>query len=109
MATSKDFIDYIKEQLREVPEVTFRPMMGEYLVYYRGKMLGDICDNRLLVKPVEVAKTLLPDAEMQLPYDGAKTPLILVENIDDGEFLKELFEAMYLELPEPKSKTRKSK
>ncbi|MDE6597654.1 MAG: TfoX/Sxy family protein [Clostridia bacterium] len=109
MATSKDFLNYLSEQLRDLPEVTFRPMMGEYLIYYKGKMLGDICDNRLLIKPVEAAKSMLPEAEMQLPYEGAKTPLILVENIDDGEFLKELFEAVYIELPEPKSKTRKSK
>ncbi|MDE7306070.1 MAG: TfoX/Sxy family protein [Clostridia bacterium] len=109
MATSKDFLNYLTEQLRDVPEVSFRPMMGEYLVYYKGKMLGDICDNRLLVKPVQAAKKLLPEAEMQLPYEGAKTQLILVENIDDCEFLKELFEAVYAELPEAKCKARKSK
>lgn len=109
MATSKDFLNYLSEQLKDVAGVAFRPMMGEYLIYYRGKMLGDICDNKLLVKPVEAAKTLLPNAEMQLPYEGAKMPLILVENIDDCGFLKELFESMYPELPEPKSKKRKSK
>ncbi len=109
MATSKDYLNYLSEQLKDVPEVTFRPMMGEYLIYYKGKLLGDICDNRLLIKPVEAAKKLLPDAEMQLPYDGAKTLFILVEDIDDGEFLKKLFEAMYPELPERKDKTRKSK
>ena len=107
MATSKDFINYILEQFN-AEGLTFRPMMGEYLVYYKGKLVGDICDNRLLIKPVDSAKRLLPDAEYQPPYDGAK-PLILVENIDDGEFLRKLFEEMYSELPEPKPKKKVQK
>lgn len=105
MATSKDFINYIAGQFGG-EELTFRPMMGEYLVYYRGRLLGDVCDNRLLVKPVESAKRLLPDAEFQPPYEGAK-PMILVENIDDKEFLNGLFEAMYPELTEPKPRKKK--
>ena len=105
MATNKEYIDYIAEQFGG-DGVTFRPMMGEYLVYYKGKLMGDICDNRLLVKPVESAKKLLPDAEYQPPYEGAK-PMILVDKVDDGDFLKELFEAMYAELPEPKPKKKK--
>ena len=107
MATNKEYIDYIAEQFNG-DELTFRPMMGEYLVYYKGKLVGDICDNRLLVKPVESAKRLLPDAEYQLPYEGAK-PMILVDNVDDGEFLRELFEEMYPELPEPKPKKKVQK
>lgn len=103
--TSKDFIDYLSEKFNGA-DVTVRPMMGEYLIYYKGKLVGDICDNRLLVKPVESAKRLLPGAELQPPYDGAK-PLILVEDTDDGEFLLRLFEAMYPELPEPKPKKRR--
>jgi len=83
-------------------------MMGEYLVYYNGKLVGDICDNRVLIKPVNAAKSLLPDAEMQPPYEGAK-PMILLEDIDDGEFLKKLFAAMYDELPAPKSKKKVQK
>ncbi|MDE6667017.1 MAG: competence protein TfoX [Clostridia bacterium] len=107
MATNKDFLDYIAEQFNG-EGLTFRPMMGEYLVYYRGKLVGDVCDNRLLIKPVESAKKLMPDAEYQLPYEGAK-PMILVDNIDDGEFLRELFEKMYAELPEPKPKKKVQK
>ena len=107
MATNKDFLDYITEQFNG-EGLTFRPMMGEYLVYYKGKLVGDVCDNRLLIKPVECAKKLMPDAEYQLPYEGAK-PMILVDNIDDGEFLKELFEEMYAELPEPKPKKKVQK
>ncbi|MDE6505428.1 MAG: TfoX/Sxy family protein [Clostridia bacterium] len=103
MATSKDFINYLAEKLHGT-DVTFRPMMGEYLVYYNGKLVGDVCDNRLLIKPVEAAKEMLPSAQFQLPYEGASKPMILVEEIDDGEFLKALFDAMYPQLPMPKPK-----
>jgi len=106
MATSKEFLDYLSERLSGVDGVTFRPMMGEYLVYYKGKLIGDICDNRLLIKPVESAKRLLPDARFEPPYEGAK-PMILVEETDDGEFLGKLFEETYPELPEPKPKKKR--
>lgn len=106
MATSKEFIAYFIGQLNRPEEIAVRPMMGEYLLYYCGKLVGDICDNRVLLKPVEAAKKLLPDAEMQPPYDGVK-PMILLENTDDGEFVLSLFEAMYPELPEPKAKKKK--
>ena len=102
MATNKEYIDYIAEQF-DGEGLTFRQMMGEYLVYYKGKLVGDICDNRLLIKLVESAKRLMSDAEYQLPYEGAK-PMILVDKVDDGEFLRELFEEMYPELPTPKPK-----
>ena len=105
MATSKDFLDYLKEQLSGLDEVTFRPMMGEYLIYFRGRLVGDICDDRLLIKPVPTAVEMMPDAEMQPPYDGAKD--MLVADVDNGEFLKELFVAIYDELPQPKPKKKK--
>ena len=103
MATSKDFIIYLTEQVNRPEDIAVKPMMGEYLLYYRGKLVGDICDNRVLLKPVEAAKKLLPNAEMPQPYAGAK-PIILLENTDDGEFMLSIFEAMYPELPEPKAK-----
>lgn len=81
-------------------------MMGEYIIYYRGKIAAYICDDRLLVKPVAAAERLLPNAPRELPYEGAK-PMILVENTDDREFLCRLFNEMYDELPEPKVKKRK--
>lgn len=102
--TSKDFMNYLSE--RAGANLTFRPMMGEYLIYYKGKHVGDVCDNRLLLKPVDSVKKLLPDADLQPPYKGAK-PLVLVENIDDVEFLQTVFEAMFNELPEPKPKRKK--
>ncbi|MDE6613308.1 MAG: TfoX/Sxy family protein [Clostridia bacterium] len=106
MATSKDFLDYLKEQLSGLNDVTFRPMMGEYLIYYRGRLVGDICDDRLLIKPVPTALKMMPDAEMQPPYKGAKE--MLVADVDNGEFLKELFNAIYEELPPPKPKKKKT-
>lgn len=106
MSTSKDYLNYLKEQTKNIHEVSFRPMMGEYLVYFNGKLVGDICDNRLLVKPVKAASELLPNAEMQPPYAGAK-PMILVEETDNAELLCRLFTAMYEELPDPKPKKKK--
>ena len=106
MATTKDFLNYFLEQCGG--EVTAKPMMGEYLIYYNGKLVGDICDNRVLIKPVNAAKVLLPDAEMQPPYAGAK-PMILLDDIENTEFLKTLFEAMYPELPDPKPRKKVQK
>lgn len=106
MASSKDYLEYVLEQLSETGDVTSRAMMGEYILYFRGKIIGGMYDNRLLVKPVETARRMMPDASEELPYDGAK-PMLMVENIEDREFLKELFEAMYDELPAPKPKKKK--
>lgn len=109
MATSKSFLEFVMEQLSDLDEITLRPMMGEYLVYYRGKLIGDICNDRLLVKITKASDSMLPDAPRELPYDGAKTPMILVEDLDDRDFLKRLLETMYDELPAPKPKKPKAK
>lgn len=106
MASSKEYLDFIMEQLAGLDDITCRPMMGEYILYYRSKIIGGIYDDRLLVKPVASALAMMPDAEMDLPYEGAK-PMILVDNVDNREFLCSLVEAMYPELPEPKAKKRK--
>ncbi len=106
MGTSKEFIAYVAEQLSHLEEITIRPMMGEYILYYKGKLIADICDGRVLVKPVEAAKRLLADAPMEPPYDGAK-PMLLVENFEDREFMRQLFDATYPELPFPKIKKPK--
>ena len=106
MASSKEYLDYILEQLSELDEITYRAMMGEYIIYYKGRIAGGICDNRFLVKPVKAAVTLLPDAPFEKPYEGAKE-MLLIENIDDREFLAKLFNTMYDELPIPKKKSKK--
>lgn len=100
MSSSKEYIDFVLEQCHGL---SARAMMGEYVLYYCGKVVGGVYDNRLLVKPTEAAVTLLPNAQREFPYDGAKE-MLLVENIEDRELLKKLFELMYEELPEPKKK-----
>ena len=105
MASSKAYLDFILEQLSGLEEVTYRAMMGEYILYYRGKIVGGIYDDRLLVKPVKSAVSYMPDARYELPYDGAKE-MLLVEEVDDREFLTGLCEAMYEELLAPKVKKK---
>lgn len=103
MASTKGYLEFILEQLSELDGITHRAMMGEYILYYRGRIFGGIYDDRLLVKPVPAAVKLMPDAEMEMPYDGAKE-MILVNDVDDRGFLKNLVESMWEELPEKKRK-----
>ena len=103
MASSKDYLEYILDQLSGLDDISYRAMMGEYIIYYRGKVVGGIYDDRFLVKPVKAAKAMMPDADLELPYEGAKE-MLLVDNVDSKEFLTELFNAMYDELPAPKKK-----
>ncbi len=103
MASSKEYLDFVLEQLSELDEVSFRAMMGEYILYYRGRVFGGIYDDRLLVKPVPSAVKLMPDATMELPYDGAKE-MILADDIDNREFLCRLVRSMWEELPEKKKR-----
>lgn len=109
MATTKEFHDYIVENLQKVGDVATRKMMGEYCVYYQGKLIGDICDNCLYVKPTESVLRLMPDADRAYPYEGSKTLMAVVENVEDTEFMEKLLSAMVKELPEPKMKTKKAK
>ena len=103
MASSKEYLDFILEQLSELDDISYRSMMGEYVIYYRGKVVGGIYDDRFLVKPTKSAAALMPNAEMELPYDGAKE-MLLVDDVDNQEFLKELLDAMYPELPASKKR-----
>ncbi len=106
MASSKEYLTFILDQLSGLDWITYRAMMGEFILYFRGRVAGGIYDDRLLVKPVPVALSLMPDAPRELPYEGAKE-MLLVENVDDADFLKSLFRAMYDELPPPRSTSRK--
>lgn len=103
MASKKEYLDFVLEQLSELEGISYKAMMGEFIIYYRGKIVGGIYDDRLLVKPVKAAVSYMPMATYELPYEGAKE-MLLVENIDDREFLTGLFNAMYDELPAPKKK-----
>ena len=103
MASSKAYLDFVLEQLSELEDITYKAMMGEYILYYRGKIIGGIYDDRLLVKPVNSAVSLMPTATYELPYEGAKE-MLPVDDVDSKEFLSKLFDAMYNELPTPKKK-----
>lgn len=106
MATSKTYLQFILDQLSGLEGITYRAMMGEYILYLHGRIAAYVCDDRLLVKPVAAARALLPDAPLEPPYPGAKE-MLLVEDVDNGAFLTQLLAAMYEELPEPKPKKKK--
>ena len=101
MASSKECLDFILEQLDTLDQITYKAMMGEYIIYYRGKIVGGIYDDRFLVKPVKSAVALMPNAKYESPYEGAKE-MLLVEDVDDKAFLQTLINAMYDDLPAPK-------
>lgn len=103
MASSKEYLDFVLEQLSELEEISYRAMMGEYIIYYRGKIIGGVYDDRLLIKPTKSAVSLMPDATYELPYEGTKE-MLLVDDVDSKEFLTKLFNTMYDELRMPKKK-----
>lgn len=125
MATSKEFHDYIVENLQKIGEVSTRKMMGEYCVYYQGpsmsagepsvggqtgakKLIGDICDNCLFLKPTESVLRLMPDAERAYPYEGSRSLMVVVDDVENTELMTEVLNRMYEELPEPKKKKNHS-
>ena len=105
MASSKEYLDFILGQLSELDGITYRSMMGEFIIYYRGKIIGGIYDDRLLVKPIKAAIRYMPAAQYEFPYEGAKE-MLLVDEVDNREFLTGLFSAMYEQLPAPKPKKK---
>lgn len=105
MASKKEYLDFVLEQLSQLDGITYKAMMGEYILYYQGRIFGGVYDDRLLVKPTESAKKLMPTAPFELPYEGAK-PMLLVEDIDNRELLTQLVRQMYDELPQPKKKKK---
>ncbi len=103
MASSKEYLQFVLDQLSGLDDITYKSMMGEFIIYYRGKIIGGIYDDRFLVKPVKAALEMMPDAPFELPYEGAKE-MLLVDDIDNREFLVSLIEKIYPELPSPKKK-----
>ena len=103
MSSSKDYLDFILGQLSGLDDITYRPMMGEYILYYRGRIFGGIYDDRLLIKPVKAAIEAMPEAEYELPYEGAKE-MLLADCVDDRDRLQALVDSMYPQLPEKKKK-----
>lgn len=105
MASTREYLEFVLDQLSGLDDITYRAMMGEYIIYYRGKVAGGIYDDRFLVKPTKSAENMMPDAARELPYEGAKE-MLLVDDIDNKEFLTELLNAMYDDLPAPKKKVK---
>ncbi|WP_407412994.1 TfoX/Sxy family protein [Methanobrevibacter sp.] len=103
MGSNKEYLEYVLDQLSDLEDITYRAMMGEYIIYYQGKIIGGIYDDRFLLKPVKSAISMMPDVKMELPYDGAKE-MLLVEDLEDKDFLAEVIEAMYDELPSPRKR-----
>jgi len=103
MASSREYLDYILDRLSDLDGITYRAMMGEFIIYYQGKIVGGIYDDRFLVKPVKPARELISGANMEIPYEGAKE-MLLVDNVDSKKFLNELLNAIYKELPEKKKR-----
>ena len=108
MASSQGYLEFVLEQLSDLEDVSHRAMMGEFILYYRGKVVGGIYDDRLLVKPVKSAIADMGEPVYELPYEGAKE-MLLVSNVDDKEYLAGLFRAMYDELPAPKAKKKQKR
>lgn len=108
MASSKEYLEFILEQLSDLKDISCRAMMGEYIIYYKGKIVGGIYDDRFLVKPVKSAIKIMPNATMETPYEGAKQ-MLLIDEVDNKDFLTKLFNAMYKELPEAKKNQRRNK
>lgn len=103
MSSKKEYLEYVLDQLSDLEDITYRAMMGEYILYYKGKIIGGIYDDRFLLKPVKSAIAMMSDVKMELPYDGAKE-MLLVEDLENRDFLAELIEAMYDELPSPRKR-----
>ena len=103
MSSSKEFLDFVLGQLSNLPDITYRAMMGEYIIYYHGKVIGGIYDNRFLVKPTKNALKIMPNAVMEIPYPKGK-PMIMVQDVENPEFLEKLFNVMYPELPNVKKR-----
>ena len=103
MASSKEYLEFILDQLSSLDDITYKTMMGEYIIYYQGKIVGGIYDDRFLVKPTKSALQLMPGAAHEIPYEGAKE-MLLVDDIDNRNFLNDLLNAMVDELPAPKKK-----
>lgn len=106
MATSKEFHDYVVDNLQKIGDISTKRMMGEYCIYYKGKLIGDICDNCLLLKPAEAVLRLMPEAERAYPYEGSRTRMVAVEDVEDTERMRQVLDAMVEELPEPKKKRK---
>lgn len=106
MPSSDEYLEFILDQLRGLDDVSHKKMMGEFILYFKGKVVGGIYDNRLLVKDVPSVHSFLPDCRLELPYEGAK-PMVAVDDVDNSDLLCRIIEAVCDALPKPKPKRSK--
>ncbi len=105
MASSKQYLDFIMDQCAGAGDVACKAMMGEYILYCQGKIVGGVYDDRFLVKITPASLAMMPDAPREIPYEGAKE-MLLVEDVDDRDFLAALLPAVADELPMPKNRQK---
>ena len=103
MSSSKDYLGFVLDQLSDMPDISYRAMMGEYVIYYRGRVVAGIYDDRFLVKPTKTALLIMQNAPMEIPYPGGK-PMIMIEDIENRDLIRDLFNAVYSEVPAPVNK-----
>ena len=102
-----EFNEYVREAFSAAGDTVIKPMMGGFLVYLNGKLIGDICDNELFLKRTPASDRLLADSELRYPYEGSKTLMHVFDRFEDTDLIAELLEGMYAELPEKKQKKAK--
>ena len=102
-----EFNEYVRECFSAAGDIVIKSMMGGYLVYLNGKLIGDICDNELFLKRTPTSDRLLADSELRYPYEGSKTLMYVFDRFEDTALVLELLDGMYTELPEKKPKKAK--
>ena len=98
-----EFNEYVRDSFSKAGDIVIKSMMGEYLVYFSGKLIGDICGDELFLKRTPTSDRLLADSELRYPYEGSKTLMHVFDSFDDKALILELLNGMYAELPEKKS------
>jgi TfoX/Sxy family transcriptional regulator of competence genes len=109
MATSKEFVAFVLDQIENAGEINARMMFGEYAVYSDGILFGLICDNKLFIKPTAGGREFIGNVVEAPAYTGARNSFLIEEKLDDREWLSELVRISVRELPPPKPKKKKKK
>ena len=107
MATNKEFVDFVLDQIENAGEITAKKMFGEYGIFSNGKIFGLICDNKLFIKPTEAGREFIEDVVEAPPYKGAKLSFLIGDKLEDRDWISNLVRITVNELPEPKQKKRK--
>ena len=97
-----EYNEYVREALSAAGDIVIKSMMGGYLVYHNGKLIGDICDNELFLKRTPTSDRMLAESELRYPYEGSKTLMHVFDSFDDKALILELLNGMYADLPDKK-------